>query len=116
MIRPGSMLFADNTEEGHITIEDEVEIGAGIHIYVNNHRFDRVDIPIKYQGYTLSQPVRIARGAWLGARVTLLPGVTIGENAVVGAGSVVTHDVPPRTVAIGVPARVIRSIGEAATP
>ena len=56
-------------------------------------------------------PVVIKRGAWIGARAIILKGVTVGEGAVVGMGSVVTHDVPPRCVVAGNPARVIREIG-----
>ena len=56
-------------------------------------------------------PVRICEGAWIGARSIILKGVTIGAGAVVGMGSVVTHDVPPRTIVAGNPARVIREIG-----
>jgi len=56
------------------------------------------------------KPITIKENAWLGANVVVLPGVTIGENAVVGAGSVVTKDVPPNSVAVGVPARVIKEV------
>jgi acetyltransferase-like isoleucine patch superfamily enzyme len=105
IIRPGSMLFA---EDGEIEIEDDAAIGAGVHFYVNNHRFDRIDIPIKYQGYSASKLLRVCRGAWIGANAILLSGVTIGQNAVVGAGSIVTSDVPPFTVVAGNPARVIQ--------
>lgn len=54
--------------------------------------------------------VRIKQGAWLGVNVTVLPGVTIGENAIVGAGAVVTKDVPANTVVAGVPAKILRTI------
>lgn len=57
-----------------------------------------------------AQPVRIGDNVWLGVRVIVLPGVTIGEHSVVGAGSVVTSDIPPRSLAVGSPARVIRSL------
>ena len=111
IIRPGTMLFADNTESGYIIIEDDVEIGAGTHFYVNNHAFDRTDIPIKYQGYYPSKPIKVCSGAWIGANAVILCGVTIGRNAVVGAGSIVTKDVEPYTVVVGNPARKIKSIG-----
>ena len=64
------------------------------------------------QGIASVAPVVIREGAWLGQGVVVCPGVTIGRNAVIGANSVVRHDVPDRCVAAGVPARVIRKIGE----
>ena len=57
-------------------------------------------------------PVRIGKNCWLGAGVIVMPGVTIGENSVIGAGSVVTRDIPPNVVAVGSPCRVLRPIGE----
>lgn len=110
IIRPGTMLFADEEPEGNIIIEDDVAIGAGVHFYVNNHRFDRTDIPIKYQCYYPSKPIRVCRGAWIGANAIILLGVTIGENAVVGAGSLVNKDVEPYTVVAGNPCRLIRRL------
>ena len=111
VIRPGCMLFADEYEG--ITIEDDVMLGAGVHMYVNNHRFDDVRRPIIDQGYYPSEPVLLRAGCWVGANAILLPGVVVGENAVVGAGSVVTRSVPARTIVAGSPARVIRTIGAA---
>lgn len=108
VIRPGCMLFANNT--GDITIEDDVMLGSGVHIYVGNHRFDDPRRPIVDQGHMPSQPVTLKRGCWIGANAVILPGVTIGENAVIGAGSIVTRDVAPAAVAAGNPARVIRDI------
>jgi acetyltransferase-like isoleucine patch superfamily enzyme len=110
IIRPNTMLFAGESDDEQITIEDDVAIGAGVHCYVNNHAFDRADIPIKDQGYYRCRPVRICSGAWIGAGSIILPGVTVGKNSVVGAGSVVTKDVLPGVVAAGNPARVIREI------
>jgi acetyltransferase-like isoleucine patch superfamily enzyme len=110
LIRPGTMLFADDTQSGQIFIEDDVEIGASVHFYVNNHDYRRIDIPIKYQGYFESKPIRVCCGAWIGACSVILPGVTIGRNAVVGAGSIVTRDVDPYTIAVGNPARKIKDI------
>ncbi len=113
IIRPGCMLFADPRPDGAgITIEDDVMLGSCVHIYVHNHKFDDLTIPIIEQGYYQSEPVVIKQGAWIGAGVIILSGVTIGENAVVGAGSVVTKNIPAFTVAVGNPAKVIKSIKE----
>lgn len=111
VIRPGSMLFADPRAGGAgIVIEDDVMLGSAVHIYVHNHRFDDPARPILDQGHHGSEPVALRRGCWIGAGSVVLPGVTIGENAVVGAGSVVVKDIPPRVVAVGNPARIVRSL------
>jgi acetyltransferase-like isoleucine patch superfamily enzyme len=109
VIRPGTMLFAD-TFEG-ITIEDDVLLGAGVHMYVNDHRFEDPRVPIIDQGDSPSAPVLVRKGAWIGANAVILAGVTIGENSVVGAGSVVTRSVPACVVAAGSPARIVRRLG-----
>ena len=87
-------------------------LGSGVHIYVHNHKFDDPSVPIIDQGHYPSEPILLERGSWVGAGVIILPGITIGKNAVVGAGSVVTKDVPAFTVAAGNPARVLRRIKE----
>ena len=111
IIRPTTMLFADPREGGGgITIEDDVMLGSGVHIYVHNHRFDAPDLPIIDQGFYPSESVLLKSGCWVGANAIILPGVTIGENAVIGAGSVVTKSIPDRVVAVGNPARVIRKV------
>lgn len=109
-IRPGTMLYADDTQMGQIIIEDDVGIGAGVHMYVNNHRYTDTRVPVKYQGYDKVAPVRVCHGAWIGACAVLLAGITVGENAVVGAGAIVTKDVPPFTLVAGNPAKKIRDI------
>lgn len=106
------MLFADDTESGYLVIENDVLIGAGVHFYVSNHAFDRTDLPIKYQGHYPSRPIKVCNGAWIGASSIILNGVTIGQNAVVGAGSIVTKDVEPYTVVAGNPAHKIKDIGK----
>lgn len=110
-IRPGTMLFADPREGGAgITIEDNVLIGSGVHMYVNNHRFDDKNSPIFSQGWYPSKPIIIREGSWIGANAVILPGVTVGKNSVVGAGSVVTKEVPDFSVVAGVPARLIKNL------
>ncbi|PST87803.1 acyltransferase [Photobacterium iliopiscarium] len=106
VIRPGTMLFADPKEgnNGQIVIEDNVLIGSGVHIYVSNHEYRDPDVDIYFQGHSESKSVLIKKGAWIGANCTILPGVIIGENAVVGAGSVVTKNIPARNVYVGNPA------------
>ena len=105
------MLFADPRSDGAgITLEDDVLIGSGVHIYVNNHSFSNPDLPILLQGQTNSGPVILKKGCWIGANSIILPGVTIGNNAVVGAGSVVTKNVEEKTVIAGNPAKLIKRI------
>ncbi len=111
VIRPGSMLFADPHQDGAgIKIEDDVMLGSGVHIYVNNHSYANTSVPIIDQGFDFSKPVVIKKGSWIGAKVIILPGVTIGENSVIGAGSIVTKNIPDRVVAIGNPARIIKNL------
>ncbi|WP_054113718.1 acyltransferase [Marinagarivorans algicola] len=111
VIRPGTMLFADPRDgcEGEILIENKVLIGSGVHIYTANHKYDDMEAtPIYDQGHYRPKSVRVESGAWIGANAILLPGVTIGCNSVVAAGSVVTKSTSPGTVVAGVPARVIK--------
>lgn len=88
---------------GGITIDDDALIAANVQLISNNHDLDNRRI-------ITCKPVHICRRAWVGAGSTILPGVTVGENSVVGAGSVVTHDVEPNTIVAGNPARVIKRI------
>lgn len=115
VIRPGSKLFAGDTPGGEIVIEDDVLLGSDVHIYCDNHAFGDPSKPIIEQGSVPTRPVLICRGAWLGAAVIVLPGVIIGENAVIGAGAIVTRDIPPHSVAVGNPAKVIRTIDRSGT-
>lgn len=88
---------------GGITIEDDVMIAANVQLLTNNH--DLHDRQV-----LLCKPILIQKGAWIGAGATILPGVSIGRYAVVGAASVVTKDVPDYGVAVGSPAKVIRML------
>jgi acetyltransferase-like isoleucine patch superfamily enzyme len=93
---------------GHGTIEigEETQIGPGSLITTTDH--DYYDENLK----TTFKKVVIGKRVWIGANVTILPGVQIGDYAVIGAGAVVTKNIPPRSIAVGVPARVIKQIQE----
>lgn len=98
---------------GYAHIHGEVQIGSYVMMAANcafiaeNHNFDRLDIPMGAQGSVKSRIV-IGNDVWIGYRVTVLAGVTVGDGAVIAAGAVVTKDVPPYAVVGGVPARVIK--------
>lgn len=94
-------------DQGGVTIGDDCLIGHNTVLATLNHDLDparRADMH--------PAPIVIERNVWIGANVTILPGVTIGEDAVVAAASVVTKDVPARTVVVGSPARVVRSLDD----
>ncbi|MEW6694997.1 MAG: acyltransferase [Pseudomonadota bacterium] len=93
--------------EGRLTIGAEVLIGPHVKLLSAGHEIDGGDEIVARNGITRA-PVVIEDGAWIGAGATVLQGVRIGKGAVVAAGSVVTHDVPPGTVVAGVPARKVR--------
>lgn len=67
---------------------------------------------LRVKGLQFNMPVHIGKNCWLGAGVVVMPGVTIGDNSVIGAGSIVTKDIPANVVAVGNPCRVLRKIGE----
>ena len=71
-----------------------------------------IDPELRRKVAQFNVPVRIGSNVWIGAGAILLPGVTVGENSVIGAGSVVTHDIPPNVVAVGNPCRVLREISD----
>lgn len=92
---------------GPLRIGDNVMMGPEVTILTHTHRIDRTDIPMGQQGSMVSEVV-IGDDVWIGMRAIILPGVRIGSGAVIGAGAVVTKDVPDYAVVGGVPARVIR--------
>jgi galactoside O-acetyltransferase len=93
---------------GDIKIGKRCLIAANSGIYANNYNFSNPIEPMKYQGIS-RKGIVIEDDCWLGHGVTILNGVTIGEGSVVSTGAVVTKDVPPDSVVVGVPARVIKS-------
>jgi len=92
---------------GDITIGDNVGVGAEMIAISYNHEFADTTVPIMQQGLSESRPIFIGNDVWLGARCIILPGVRVGDHAIVGAGSVVTKDVEPWAIVGGNPARVI---------
>jgi acetyltransferase-like isoleucine patch superfamily enzyme len=90
---------------GGITIEDDVLIGPKVNLVTENH-----PIEPNNRKTLICKPIMIKRNSWIGAGATILPGVTVGENAVVAAGSVVTKDVPNNTIVAGVPAKHVKDI------
>ena len=96
-------------DDTHIYVGDYTMIGPNVTIATAGHPI----LPqLRQQGLQYNMPVHIGRNCWLGAGVIVLPGVTIGDNVVVGAGSVVTKDLPSNVVAVGSPCRVLREVGE----
>jgi maltose O-acetyltransferase len=107
----GSNVFLNNDfmvlGSGRVRIGDNVLIGPGARLYTPNHP---LDISLRREGWEIGLPITIEDDAWLGGSVVICPGVTIGARAVVGAGSVVTKDVPPDVVVAGNPARIVKEL------
>ena len=96
-------------DAGPIYIGDNTLIGPNCGFYCINHDID----PDKRKaGISRSKPIRIGKDVWFGGGCTVVPGVTVGDGCVIGAGSVVTHDIPPYSIAVGNPAKVISSVKE----
>jgi acetyltransferase-like isoleucine patch superfamily enzyme len=94
---------------GGLVFHDGANIGPYCMLHTANHNFDDPSRPVVDQGWEDVGPMHIGRNSWIGMGSVVLPGVTIGEGCVVGAGSVVTRDLDPFTVAVGNPAKAIRS-------
>lgn len=93
---------------GETYIGSDVMMGPDCIMYSYSHAHDRIDIPMSKQGFEDPTPIHIGDDVWIGARVIILPGVTVGSHCIIGAGSVVTKDVPDYAIIGGVPARIIR--------
>jgi maltose O-acetyltransferase len=94
---------------GSTTIGNNVMMGPEVVIYTRNHNFDRTDIPMCQQGFGEFKPVVIGNDVWIGRRVIFLPGVTIGDGCVIGAGAVVSKSLPPYSIAVGNPAKIVKN-------
>ncbi|WP_134113736.1 acyltransferase [Hypnocyclicus thermotrophus] len=91
-----------------IRIGNNVLVAAFVHINDGNHKYVDIDIPIINQGSYSKGKIKIGNNVWIGHSAHILGGVEIGDNVVIGAGAVVTRNIPPFSVAVGNPARVIK--------
>lgn len=94
---------------GRCSIGNYVMMGEDCTIITRNHRFDSVEQVMMKQGFEEERPVLIGDDVWIGDKVTILPGVQIGNGSIIGTGAVVTHSIPPYSIAAGNPAKIIRS-------
>lgn len=91
-----------------IHIKKDVLIASNCYIGDHDHEYSNINIPVRDQGYKNVKEVVIEEGAWIAANVTICSGVTVGKNSVIGANSVVTQDIPPYSLALGLPAKVVK--------
>lgn len=96
-------------DEAEVRIGSDVLIAPQVGIYTAAHPFD---LEKRKEGYETARPVVIGDGVWIGGHASLLPGITIGDGSVIGAGSVVNRDIPAGVVAVGNPCRVVRKLAD----
>ena len=96
-------------DPNRIEIGDDVLLAPNVIVCTAGHP---VDPALRAQGLEYAKPIKIGNGVWVGAGAIILPGVTIGDHSVIGAGAVVNRDIPANCVAVGNPARVIKTIAE----
>ena len=106
-IGSGSGLGINCVVHGPLSIGNNVMMGPDVVILTHTHNIDRIDIPMGQQGSRVAK-VSIGNDVWIGMRSIIMPGVAIGSGAVIGAGAVVTKDVPDYAIVGGVPARIIK--------
>ncbi|MDX8397184.1 MAG: acyltransferase [Mariprofundaceae bacterium] len=101
--------FSVIASHGSIQVGADTLIAEHVSIRGSQHRFDQGAVPKLMQGYSV-EPIVIGINVWIGAKVVILPGVEIGDHAVIGAGAVVTHSIPAGKLAVGIPAKVIADV------
>ena len=101
---------------GLVEIGDHCMLANGCFVSDGSHRFDDPDKPVPWQGFTTKGPTRVGDNVWCAANVVLTSGVSVGERCVIGANSVVTRDLPPRSIAAGAPAKVLGEVEYPASP
>ena len=110
-ISPHCIIHA--VDSSGVTVEENVVIGPMVYLAGGgNYHFERMDIPISEQGMDFKGGIHIGKNCWIGANTVVLDGVTIGNDTIVGAGSVVSKDLPPFAIALGNPAKIIKMRGE----
>ena len=109
----GSYIYANSNltlvDDGHIYIGDRVMFGPNVTIATANHP---INSELRQKGLQYNKDVHIGENTWIAANVVIVPGICIGKNVVIGAGSVVTKDIPDNVVAVGNPCHILREIGE----
>lgn len=109
----GSYIYANSNltlvDDGHIYIGDRVMFGPNVTIATANHP---INSELRQKGLQYNKDVHIGENTWIAANVVIVPGIRIGKNVVIGAGSVVTKDIPDNVVAVGNPCHILREIGE----
>lgn len=110
-----SLIIGNNSGIGYkciipsgVIIGNNVMMGPEVIMYTSNHCYKKIEIPMREQGMSSIEKIIIEDDVWIGARVIILPGVRICEGSIIGAGAVVTKDVPPYSIVGGVPAKVIK--------
>jgi maltose O-acetyltransferase len=103
-----SQLGKNMKAESDLELGDDVVMGPDVVMLSSSHAFESVSMPINQQGGRARRPVTIGNDVWIGTRVIILPGIRVGDHAIIGAGSVVTKNVPPLAIIGGNPAKVIR--------
>ncbi len=93
---------------GKVIIGNDVMMGPNVSMYPTNHAFDRTDVPMAEQGFTPEKPITIGNDVWICANSIILSGVTVGNGVIIGAGAVVTKDVPDYAIVGGNPAKIIK--------
>ena len=111
IIPPGTLISALPGDAAQIIIEDDVLFGPNVAVYNQTHNDEDSEIPISMQG-SIAKTVTLKKGCWIGINAVIMPGVTIGQNAVVGSNAVVTKDIPDYAVDVGAPAKVIKRTKE----
>ena len=113
LVHFGSQIYANSNltlvDDGHIYVGDKVMFGPNVTIATANHP---IDAKLRGKGLQYNKDVYIGENTWIGENVVIVPGIRIGKNVVIGAGSVVTKDIPDDVLAVGNPCRVLREVGE----